>query len=322
MSVMKVRRIELAASNAATQIKKLRDQFRIDTEIVSAASKKLTTAVFGKPMNPTEAVAHICLDVRDHGLEAVLKYTECFDKVKLKPNMIRVEQGELDVELPVLSGGSEAAQLSTALGGMMKRLVRANLELEQRVAERTAELELANAELDRQARTDPLTGLLNRRGMEERFRPALLSARRRQAALSVLLVDIDHFKRVNDTHGHDAGDQALCTLAQAMTLRLRESDIVARHGGEEFVVILPDTDARQARVVADELVASISQLPLAIVGAITISCGVSQVRLANDTVDSVLQRADEALYRAKNEGRNRTSFADTSLELALDLIPD
>ena len=96
MSALKVRRIELAASNAATQIKKLRDQFRIDSEIVSAASKKLTLAVFGKPMTPADAVERICLDVRENGLEAVLKYTEHFDKVKLKPNMIRVEQGELE----------------------------------------------------------------------------------------------------------------------------------------------------------------------------------------------------------------------------------
>jgi len=96
MSALKVRRIELAANNAAAQIQKLRDQFRIDSEIVSAASKKLTVAVFGKPMIPVEAVERICLDVRDNGLEAVLKYTEHFDKVKLKPNMIRVEQGELE----------------------------------------------------------------------------------------------------------------------------------------------------------------------------------------------------------------------------------
>jgi len=96
MSALKVRRIELAASNAAAQISKLRDQFRYDSEIVSAASRKLTLAVFGKPMTPVEAVERICTDVRDNGLESVLKYTEHFDKVKLKPNMIRVEQGELE----------------------------------------------------------------------------------------------------------------------------------------------------------------------------------------------------------------------------------
>jgi hypothetical protein len=96
MPPLKVRRIELAANNSANQINKLRDQFRIDSEVVSSASKKLTLAVFGKPMTPVAAVEKICTDVRDGGLEAVLKYTEQFDKVKLKPNMIRVEHEELE----------------------------------------------------------------------------------------------------------------------------------------------------------------------------------------------------------------------------------
>ena len=227
----------------------------------------------------------------------------------------RVEDGERDAGIPQLRGSSEVTQLSAALAGMTAKLVNANVELESRVRERTAELERANAELDRQARVDPLTSVLNRRGMEERFQHALASARRRNAPLSVLMVDIDHFKRVNDSFGHDAGDVALRSLAAIMLRRLRETDVVARLGGEEFVAILPDTDAAQARCVADALVACVGQETVEPVGCITISCGVAQVQMRSDDAQSVLRRADEALYRAKGEGRNRASFADTSIEL-------
>ena len=227
----------------------------------------------------------------------------------------RVEDGEREAGIPRLSGSSELTQLSTALAGMTAKLMNANVELESRVRARTAELEQANAELDRQARVDPLTGVLNRRGMEERFQHALASARRRNTPLSVLMVDIDHFKKVNDTFGHDAGDVALTTLAKTLTQRLRETDVIARLGGEEFVAILPDTDAAQARWVADALVERVAEEAIELVGRITISCGVAQVQMRVDDAQSVLRRADEALYRAKDEGRNRARFADTSIEL-------
>jgi diguanylate cyclase (GGDEF)-like protein len=229
-----------------------------------------------------------------------------------------VKDGHAGAAIPTTTGSTEILQLSAALADMTAKLVDSNLKLESRVKERTAELEAANIELDRQARVDPLTGLLNRRGMEEQFRFALASSIRRRSPLSVLIVDIDHFKRVNDTHGHDTGDTVLQAVGAALQQRLRQSDVVSRLGGEEFVALLPDTDAAQARCVAQQLVEAVSHQHFDVVDQITISCGVAQVRAGIDTAETAMKRADEALYRAKGEGRNRASFADTTIELSAD----
>ncbi len=206
-------------------------------------------------------------------------------------------------------GNREVERLSGALLGLTQRLRRANAELERRVAERTEALARANAELEKLAHHDPLTGLLNRRGFDDRAAIALAAARRRGAALSLVAVDADHFKRVNDTHGHDVGDQVLCALGEVLRRRLREVDIVARVGGEEFVALLPDTDGDGACHVAAALVERIAALPMPVVGRVTVSCGVAELRVGREPMREALARADAALYEAKRRGRNRWHFA-------------
>lgn len=214
------------------------------------------------------------------------------------------------LELQPLRGSVEIEQLSGALSGMTHRLLQANAELELRVQERTAELERANAALERLAHHDSLTGLLNRRGFDERMAAALSSARRRQAPLSLLIVDADHFKRVNDHHGHDVGDQVLQAISQTLRKRLREVDFVARIGGEEFVVVLPDTGSLGASHVAESLVAAMAHTEIPIVGTVTLSCGVAAMQIDTETPEDALKRADAALYRAKQSGRNRHCMAE------------
>lgn len=216
-----------------------------------------------------------------------------------------LESGVAGARIPAEGGSIEISQLSSALIGMTENL-------EARVKERTSELQAANEELARLTLHDPLTGILNRRGLEQQFHWALANAVRQRAALSVLIVDIDHFKRVNDHFGHDIGDITLQAVATSLRRRLRQSDIVARLGGEEFVAILPDTNAAQARVMAVKLVEFIAELHFETVDSITISCGVTEV-MPGDTSATALKRADEALFRAKASGRNRAAFAMTGL---------
>lgn len=226
----------------------------------------------------------------------------------------------LPVELPPRRGSVEIEQLSGALSGMTHQLLQANADLEQRVQARTAELEQANAQLERLAHHDPLTGLLNRRGFDERIAAALSSARRRQAPLSVIAVDADHFKKVNDRYGHDVGDQVLQAISQVLRKRLREIDIVARIGGEEFVVVLIDTGGLDAASVAAALVKAVEDAEMPAVGCVTISCGVADVHVHTEAPASALRRADAALYQAKQSGRNRHCIASEGGAMQPDTI--
>lgn len=223
-----------------------------------------------------------------------------------------VESGLPGASIPLLESSTEVLSLATALNRMTRRLITLNEQMEDKVKLRTQELEAANRELDRQSRSDHLTGVLNRRGFEAQLKIALSSARRRNSPISVIMVDLDHFKQVNDTHGHEAGDQVIRHLSDTLRQRVRDSDIVARMGGEEFIVMLPDTDAKGAQILAEELVKVVALRPAPVAGKVTISAGVSQLDMKQEDLAEMLKGADEALYVAKRSGRNQAVVHDAS----------
>lgn len=161
---------------------------------------------------------------------------------------------------------------------------------------------------------DSLTGLLNHTSFKERLRAEVGRAKRQNKPLSVGLIDIDHFKRVNDTHGHPAGDRVIKNLSRMLRQRLRGSDVIGRYGGEEFALALPDTDLGAARALVDEIrqrFAAIEQHAGKSHFQSTFSCGLVQFPVQAEA-DGLIQAADEALYRAKHGGRNQVALADQS----------
>ena len=158
--------------------------------------------------------------------------------------------------------------------------------------------------------TDPLTNLYNRRYMESHLNTLVQRAADRGKEISLLIVDIDFFKSVNDTHGHDVGDDVLREFGERLARSVRGIDLACRYGGEEFVVVMPDTDVAFANTVAERLRKEIAEEPFKVgasVGslAITASIGVTSLHSPTESVEEFLKRADKALYRAKREGRNR-----------------
>jgi len=164
--------------------------------------------------------------------------------------------------------------------------------------------------LEKMATTDKLTGCANRQIFGMFFKQAHSQTKRAKSSLSVIMFDIDHFKQVNDVHGHISGDLVLKTLINKITDNIRESDLIFRWGGEEFVIILPETDINTAYVIADKIRTISSQLEIELAQttiSVTISLGVALMS-DTDTRDTLLEKVDKALYKAKEKGRNRTEF--------------
>ena len=232
-------------------------------------------------------------------------------------------EGELERRVTV-AGKDEVGRLGAAFNRMADQLGAKTARLEREVSERTAKLLRANqdlsrvnarleevvAELEQIAVTDGLTGIYNRRRFEEVLSFEAARAKRQNLDLSLLMIDVDHFKHYNDRHGHPAGDAVLKRLAGVFVEKLRSVDLVARYGGEEFVVLLLDTGLRGGRVVAEKICRAIAaerfrhgaDQPE---GRLTVSIGLASCPTHTDEPETLIELADRALYRAKRAGRNR-----------------
>ncbi|WP_046157426.1 sensor domain-containing diguanylate cyclase [Chromobacterium vaccinii] len=261
-------------------------------------------------------------------MAAVYKLATSFSRPleQLAGTAKRVGRGEEDADWEIPGGTQELRLLSEAMRNMTnallarkQQLADVNANLEQMVADRTEQLRESNrllvqkaTELAQQARHDALTGLHNRMAANEQLQEEHLRYGRTGAPYAVLLLDADHFKRVNDTFGHDAGDRVLRHIADTLLNSARATDFVARFGGEEFLLLLPETDASGAAVLAEKIRAAVEQSQAPDVGRITISIGLATADAADAQPEAAVKRADLALYRAKAGGRNRVEAEATA----------
>lgn len=222
----------------------------------------------------------------------------------LQASAEKIRAGNLDADVR-LAGTGEISGLSHAFERMAKSVIQNNRELEDKVQLRTNELH-------RLTEIDPLTGLLNRRGMTDRFEKEIARQARSGNGLCLILLDLDHFKQINDTYGHNAGDLALCEVSRIIQSSRRAYDHAARWGGEEFLILLPDCADTDMMTIAERLRKGISAL---IIQAgkqsfsFTASIGVHHPRTPQ-TLDTMLQNVDAALYAAKDAGRNCIRIAN------------
>ena len=214
----------------------------------------------------------------------------------------------------MLFGVGSALVLSLLLAAVAWRGYRVKAKLEQTLAERNRELSKSMKTVSRLAREDALTGLLNRRAFIDIARHELNRSRRTDAPVSLAMLDVDNFKRLNDEHGHQAGDDTLCQLAVRMQSCLRELDVLARWGGEEFLCLFPNTSVSNARTVCEHLRETVDEMtvdtpaqPL----SVTITIGIAAVE--ND-LEAAIDAADRMMYAGKKAGRNRVVVAESYTE--------
>ena len=224
-------------------------------------------------------------------------------------------RGGISIKLPMTlfeSATRKQGELLWAGHGIMWFLGLAGLYagytgLRRRTKERDIaeeELKRVNAILEIKATTDSLTGISNRRRFLELLQAEIQEAKRYNMPLALIFFDIDHFKSVNDTYGHKAGDNVLQELSRIVTGMIRQTDIFARFGGEEFIILVLNNDVRTGRELAEKIRSRMSQHSFPQIGTVTCSFGVAQF-YPDDTSETFIKRADDAMYAAKQEGRNR-----------------
>lgn len=216
---------------------------------------------------------------------------------------VRVRTNELKELIQALQ------QMSSRFLEHQKELEAAARTLEHKVELRTQELAEANKRLTDLARKDTLTGLPNRLASTEFLQHEFQQLARRSASYAIIMLDIDYFKRVNDTYGHATGDKVLQHVAAVLASSIRANDFVGRVGGEEFMAVLPTTELVDAAKVAEKIRAAVEASPVEGVGRITISVGVAQAHLSDTHADTAVNLADAMLYKAKHQGRNRVVTA-------------
>lgn len=230
------------------------------------------------------------------------------DITEMKNALAAVERQRVEYMYQCTVMEEQGARLSE----MIAEAELAKEALRQEIARR----ETLEGVLIRQATTDTLTGVLNRGGFEEQARKVFATARRHRLPASVIAVDLDHFKRINDTHGHGAGDAVLKHAASVLRGAIREDvDILGRTGGEEFLIVLPHTDTAGAMLLAERLRAALAAAPAPFEGveggiALTASFGVASIAPDDDSHEDMARRADTALYAAKRAGRDRVVGSD------------
>jgi len=187
-------------------------------------------------------------------------------------------------------------------------IVRARVRNQLMLRAYAKQLEAVNAELERLATTDPLTGVANRRAFRDRATSELRRMDRYGGEACLMMLDLDYFKDINDTYGHDAGDEVLRAVAQRVSTQLRETDFFGRLGGEEFAILATATPIDSGRKLAERLLVSLRDQPVSWNGMeirVTTSIGATALRVEDGSVDAALARADQALYSSKNGGRDR-----------------
>ncbi|MEW5737490.1 MAG: diguanylate cyclase [Myxococcota bacterium] len=219
----------------------------------------------------------------------------------------RMGEGHLGTRAPALKS-AELSELSETMNKMATALQHERENLEHVVAERTRELQELNARLERLAVTDGLTGVYNHRRFQEAINTELLRSERHKRPMGVLMIDVDFFKKVNDAMGHPAGDELLRRLAEVLSADLRQTDLIARYGGEEFAVVLPETTKSEAlqvgermRLAVEEKINQGTPWPT----KVTVSVGVATYPEDGKTTEQLISAADQAMYVAKRQGRNR-----------------
>ena len=249
---------------------------------------------------------------RDETLAALVKLAESTDKLTSDVGEHNTELASVGQSVCDLGTGEEYKTVQKALLGHIATVIEANRRLEDDLVVTRYKLEEQAQELDRtrrEALIDDLSGVSNRKAFDETLQFMVSKSKRRHVPFTLLLLDVDHFKRINDTHGHQSGDRVVTLLGQTLKEQVRPSDFVGRFGGDEFAVLIGGLREAEAAKVASRIRKAVEQknFDVGIGGArvaVTLSMGMSGVR-DDDTPEAIFQRADKALYKSKQCGRNQ-----------------